>query len=333
VLISPGAAVEHAGNNVENLLTPWPSLLPRPLRHPVYDNMIFPRTVKGINPDLVFSPYYDVQMPRHIPYVITIHDTCFIDVFEAYPLRIRAYYLHMLRRNLERALHIVTVSYASRRRIMECFSVPPDKISVVYNTLDPAEIPPTSDTGGWRDGYRADTKLLLYTGGVEYRKNIARLINALGRLWDRGHKIILLITGAFDQRWQGLFPQELRRPDRIVLLGKVSREEMWQAYRCVDAVVYPTLCEGFGRVCLESMAAGAPLACSDLEVLREISGDYPVYFDPLATDDMAEAILKALHAQRNKPYLDPRFSAHAVQRAFCEVMDGIMENIPGKAHG
>jgi glycosyltransferase involved in cell wall biosynthesis len=40
------------------------------------------------------------------------------------------------------------------------------------------------------------------------------------------------------------------------------------------------LAEGFGLPPLEAMAAGAPVVCSDIPVLREVCGDAALYFDP-----------------------------------------------------
>ena len=51
----------------------------------------------------------------------------------------------------------------------------------------------------------------------------------------------------------------------------------------------PSLGEGFGRVGLEAMELGVPLACSDLPVLHEVLGDYPEYFNPLRVEEIVES--------------------------------------------
>ena len=43
---------------------------------------------------------------------------------------------------------------------------------------------------------------------------------------------------------------------------------------------------------LEAMAAGIPLACSDIPVLHEIAGDCPIYFDPLDENAIERALLR-----------------------------------------
>jgi hypothetical protein len=75
--------------------------------------MLFPRAVARLRPDLVMSPYHDVRMPKGIPSVIGVHDLCLDELAGVYPARIRGYYLTMLRTNLRRASHVITVSQTS----------------------------------------------------------------------------------------------------------------------------------------------------------------------------------------------------------------------------
>lgn len=312
---------------------PWPSALPRSFRHPIYDNWSFPRTVRNLRPDFVFSPYHDVRMPRDIPSVITVHDLCYLDVAECYPWHLRNYYVGMLRINLKRAQHVITVSQATRDRLMVALGLPGTRISIVPNALDQAFVasdPDQDSIANWRRSHGAGqdgNSLLLYPGGIEYRKNLVGLMAALRQLWNDGERISLLITGELASCWRPLFPELTTNPDRVAFLGRLSASQLRLAYEAVDAVVYPSLCEGFGRVCVEAMAIGSPLACSDLAVLREVAGDYPCYFDPKDTDSMARAIRKVLSAGRQTARIDPRFTPDAVRLAFLEAVAPIVSRI------
>ena len=64
-----------------------------------------------------------------------VYDTCLEDLAEVYPRGIRFYYLGLLRMNLGRARHILTISQASRQRILECYGVVPERLSVIYNAV------------------------------------------------------------------------------------------------------------------------------------------------------------------------------------------------------
>jgi glycosyltransferase involved in cell wall biosynthesis len=105
----------------------------------------------------------------------------------------------------------------------------------------------------------------------------------------------------------------------------LSEEEIQLAYAAADAVVYPSLCEGFGRVCLEAMEAGTPLACSDLSVMREVADDYACWFDPYDIGSIVAAIEKALFQNRTSVVRDDRFQAQAVHNSFLAVMDTVVD--------
>ena len=102
-------------------------------------------------------------------------------------------------------------------------------------------------------------------------------------------------------------------------------------YAAAHAVIYPTLCEGFGRPCLEAMLTGAPIACSDLAVLREVAGDYAHYFDPYEPRSIAAATLAAMASGRRGPRRDARFELGAVAGNFTALMDRLLAEVPLRA--
>jgi glycosyltransferase involved in cell wall biosynthesis len=302
----------------------WPKWLPRPLRHPWYDNVLFPRAVSRLRPDLVMSPYHDVRMPKGVPSVISVHDLCLDELDTIYPRRIRTYYLALLRHNLQRAACVITVSETSRKKLIERYGVEPDRLEVVYNT-PPAAFERSAETAAidcFRRRYCSAGRLLFYPGGSEHRKNVMRLIQAFFKLAQRDTDLTLLVTGNSDQRWGTVLnelPDALRQ--RVVFAGRLNDIELRLAYAAADAVVYPSLCEGFGRVCLEAMDTGTPLACSDLPVMREVAGDYAHYFDPHDVESICRAADAALSEGHRSPVKDVRFQASSVKASFLFAMD------------
>ena len=303
-----------ATHNWQWVPVPWPQSLPRKLRHPVYDNVLFPWAASRQHYDLVFSPYHDVRLPSGKPAVMMIHDTCIQDLPGIYPAAIRFYYQTMLRQNLKVATNVLTVSQASRTSVAARYGLNPDQLGVIYNTLDTAFF--TADTESealaLRQSFTART-LMFYPGGSDHRKNVARLVTAIQGM-DDTH---LVVTGPSGPQWDAL-------GDRVTPVGRLDTHQLMTYYRAADVVAYPTLCEGFGRLCLEAMAVGTPLACSDLPVLREVSGDYAEYFDPLDEQDMVNAIHRALARGRQTPQVDARFAPQAVADAFLSTMDAII---------
>jgi glycosyltransferase involved in cell wall biosynthesis len=309
----------------------WPQYLPRKLRHIWYDNFLFPKTVKKLHPDFLFSPYHDVRLPKKskgIYTVITVHDLCFIDAPQAYPLFIRIYYLWMLRINLARANHVITISESTKERLSQEFNFPLENLSIVPNSIETAfleSIPNSGELQGWRNqnGYLGG-KILLYSSGIDHRKNIDRLLEAMRLLWANGYNFGLCITGNLDSRWRHLFKEEELSSGKVKFLGYLSLSQLRLAYQAADAVVYPSLCEGFGRACIEAIACGTPLACSDLPVFHEVAGNNASYFDPSDIKAMSKAIYLALEQNRKIPYLDPRYELKETQRQFVQTMNKLL---------
>jgi glycosyltransferase involved in cell wall biosynthesis len=84
---------------------------------------------------------------------------------------------------------------------------------------------------------------------------------------------------------------ELAVGDRLRLLGYVPDADLEGLWSLAACAVFPTLGEGFGLPVLEAMERGVPVACSDIDVLREIGGDEARYFDP--RDERAAAAVIA----------------------------------------
>lgn len=315
-------------DNWEHIRTDWPVWLPRPLRHPFYDNVLFPRALRKARADFVFSPYHDVRVNGQGKKVIMIHDTCLEELATTYPRRIRWYFLVMLRHNLRRADHVVTVSQSSRNKIVELYGVAADSVHVVYNTCHPEFSDAKCDASAIQASrtHYTGKRLLLYPGGSEYRKNVSGLLHAFASLVAAAPgKWVLLVTGEMDARWDRFLGQhDPRVAQHVVFLGRLSYQMLKEHYCAADTVVYPTLCEGFGRVCLESMVTGAPLACSDLPVLREVAGDYAQYFDPRDPAEIEVSIRRAVAAGRAQPVFDQRFDSGSVRKSFLELMDRLI---------
>ena len=99
--------------------------------------------------------------------------------------------------------------------------------------------------------------------------------------------------------------------DVVEVTGWIPRERLYELYRKAWAFVYPSRFEGFGMPVAEAMAAGAPLACSDIEPLRDIAGDSALYFAP--GDE--QGIARALQALTSDSALCSRLAAKARERA------------------
>jgi len=65
-------------------------------------------------------------------------------------------------------------------------------------------------------------------------------------------------------------------------------------YNGAEALIFPTLYEGFGAPPLEAMACGTPVVASNVTAVPEVVGDAAVLIDPYDVEQMAEGIHQIL---------------------------------------
>lgn len=190
-----------------------------------------------------------------------------------------AYNLVMLaleRRVFARTPHIVAIARAGKAEIERLYGVPPPRVHVVYNGVDLARFHPDARASR-RASARAELGvpgpawLLLFVGSGFERKGLATAIEALARLPDDAH---LIVVGKGDTAGYRAQASRLGVADRVSWLGARPDVERW--YAAADNVVLPTIYEPFGNVHLEALAAGVPVVTTSraggAEVVTEACG-------------------------------------------------------------
>jgi O-antigen biosynthesis alpha-1,2-rhamnosyltransferase len=136
-------------------------------------------------------------------------------------------------------------------------------------------------------------RVYLMVGTVEPRKNHVVVIDAFEQLWKTGSKAKLLVFGRLGWRSDDLAKRLTNHPERgrrLVWLDAGTDAELDFAYRRATALLFPSLCEGFGLPLVEAMSYGLPVIASDIAVFREIGGAYPRYVDVSAAGALELAI-------------------------------------------
>ena len=82
--------------------------------------------------------------------------------------------------------------------------------------------------------------------------------------------------------------------DSVIVTGYVTEEEKVALLSGAEALVYPSLYEGFGLPVLEAMACGTPVLTSNVSALPETAGGAALLVDPHETQDIAAGIERLL---------------------------------------
>jgi glycosyltransferase involved in cell wall biosynthesis len=241
--------------------------------------------------DLFFSPYYTIPLLYRGRMAVTVHDMSHLVVPEIVSdWKKRTYARVMYRAVRRRASVIFTVSHFTRNELLRLTNGPRD------DNIVPAHLGIFSEWYGARDrpGLR-DRRYFLCVGNIKPYKNIGRLVEAFLKIQERvPHDLVIvgqsegLITGESPQ----FFERVRAAGDRIHLAGLVSHHELLALVGHADALIMPSLYEGFGLPPLEAMASGVPVAVSRAASLPEVCGDAALYFDPLNVEEMANCMLQ-----------------------------------------
>jgi glycosyltransferase involved in cell wall biosynthesis len=78
----------------------------------------------------------------------------------------------------------------------------------------------------------------------------------------------------------------------VVHLGYVTPLQLRALYGAAEALIFPSLFEGFGMPVAEAILSGCPVACSGTTSLPEIAGDAALLFDPANTEEIGAALIK-----------------------------------------
>ena len=197
--------------------------------------------------------------------------------------------------SVARSDRIVTISQFSKREIHELLQVPSEKIEVIYSapsvTAETADFQMVQQRLGIRRPY------LLYVGTIEPRKNLIRLIQAFNRLKKEAgipHQLVLAGGGGWKTEEIHRAAETTPFADEIRFTGYLSSGEKNTLYQNADAMVFPSLYEGFGMPPLEAMLFGCPVICADAASLPEIAGTAAELVDPLDVQGIAQGIWRVL---------------------------------------
>jgi glycosyltransferase involved in cell wall biosynthesis len=131
----------------------------------------------------------------------------------------------------------------------------------------------------------------VFTGTVEPRKNLRRLVKAFARL--PRHDVDLVLVGPAG--WNESLEADLATlEERVHVLGFVERPELEALLAGADVFCLPSLKEGFGLPVLEAMSQGTPVVTSKGTSTAEVAGAAALLVDPLDESAIAAAIEQLL---------------------------------------
>lgn len=150
-----------------------------------------------------------------------------------------------------------------------------------------------------RQRYGLLKSFVMYTGGIDHRKNIEGLIRAYVQLPKQlrtSHQLAIVcsIQPASRSALEQLAKKVGLKADELVLTGFVSEEDLLTLYNLCKAFVFPSWHEGFGLPALEAMCCGRAVIAANTSSLPEVIGRDDALFDPMNDTAITEKLTQVL---------------------------------------
>ena len=208
------------------------------------------------------------------PFVVTVHATEY-GRHQGWVDKHPQSHIHGIERWMtNRAEQVIACSAYMRDHISDIYAIEEERIAVIPNGIDPADLQPLDDEPmrELRARFAAPhEKLVLLVGRLVYEKGFQIALEAMPRVIDELGDVRFLVAGA------GTHEEELRVQAAALgldghgtFLGWIGDDVLHTLYRIADLTVVPSIYEPFGLVALEAMASGCPCLVADTGGLREV---------------------------------------------------------------
>lgn len=215
------------------------------------------------------------------PHVLTVHSLEPLRPWKQDQLGAGGYELSswLERTAIEAADAVIAVSSDTRADVLRCYPlVPPGRVHVIHNGIDPEEYAPRPDKDLLRRyGVDPEVPYALFVGRITAQKGTDIFVDAARHL-DPGAQVVLLAGAPDTPEYGALVAAKVRalQAERrgVVWIEKMlPRPEVIAFYSRAAVYCCPSVYEPFGIVNLEAMACQAPVVGSAVGGIPEIVVD------------------------------------------------------------
>ena len=238
------------------------------------------------------------QIPRSIrlskiPKILTIHDL----IYREHPEFSPEDDLETLDRQLSAACaasdRVIAVSESTKTDLVRFFSIPPEKIQVIYSCCDPR----FHEKVSWerkvevQRRYQLPEKYLLYVGSMAARKNLLVIVKALNEIPVEKRLPLVIIGNETDYSRQIFdYADRTNLTDYLVVPSYVHTNDLPAIYQGAQVFIYMSFYEGFGLPIMEAIASGVPVVVSKTSAMPEAAGPGGALADPRDPAEVASKI-------------------------------------------
>ncbi|MFC1765804.1 glycosyltransferase family 4 protein [Planctomycetota bacterium] len=170
------------------------------------------------------------------------------------------------RAGMEQADKVVTVSYFTRNIVISRYSIPGEKVEVVYNGVE--------RNGQWslaETGIRRNEKIVLFLGRITMQKGPEYFLQAAKKVLEVMDNVTFVMAGSGDMMNRTVtMAADLGIGHKVLFTGFLRGDEVAQIYKMADLYVMPSVSEPFGIAPLEALDHDVPVIISKQSGVSEV---------------------------------------------------------------
>lgn len=201
-----------------------------------------------------------------------------------------------------RADAIVAVSGRTKKKVVEKYGIPPEKVKVVYNGIEFRHNGAAVEHNLHRLKENGN-KVVLFVGRITLQKGPDYFVSMAEKVLRYEPKTYFVVSGTGDMEGEMIRAVAGRGLSKnFIFCGFLRGEELERVYKAADIFVMPSVSEPFGLVPLEAMISEVPVLVSKESGVSEIlSTALKSHFWDV--DDMADKVVSVLRHRKLKDHL------------------------------
>ncbi len=274
-----------------------------------WNKIHLPLAIIKDKPEKYLQPVY--MIPRYAPKksIGVFHDLAWKKFPEAYSAKDISSQKRAIKNLRDQAEKIICVSNSAKDDLLSVYPALKDKTEVIFlaSTVKASPIQ-------YKDKLNLKSKYFFSFGRLEDRKNTKRIVEAFFAAKNQGitHKLVLVgRPGHGFEEISNTIKNNAKFAADVITPGFVDDEKLYDLILGAEAVIFPSLYEGFGIPALDAMSIGTPVITSNTSSMPEVVGDAAICVDPLDT----EAITNAMLQISNDPNLRQELSLKGINQS------------------
>jgi len=232
-----------------------------------------------------------------LPAVVSIQDLAIYDHPEWFPGDQWFATKVIVPRSIHRARMVICPSDATKAAVMRLFGVEATRCCVIPHGVETEFALPASPSvrAEVQARYALPERYVLQVGTVQPRKNHITTVRALARI-PTPERVPLIVVGGFGWKYDPVVDavRNLDLTGSVRFVGYAGMPDLPALYQMAQALIFPSLDEGFGLPVLEAFAAGTPVIASNAGAIPEVAGDAALLAAPEDDEALANSLRRVL---------------------------------------